>query len=200
MLIHTSLTSPFARKVRIFAEITQEPGITWVVTKPLLTPSLRLVNPLGKIPVLEAADITLFDSSLICEYLDHLYRARSGKSLFHQSQADYFAIQKQHYLANGIMDSAVAAVMDMRRPDTKPSEFWLARWHDNISFGLRTVQVQHLGEVAEVNIAGIAMACALGYLQLRLPQTLQSLNDDLISWYQDTSKAHWYQLTLPQDQ
>lgn len=200
MLIHTSLTSPFARKVRIFAEITQEPGITWVVTKPLQTPGLRLLNPLGKIPALESSEIALFDSSLICEYLDHLYSARSGKSLFHRAQADYFAIQKQHYLANGIMDAAVAAVMDVRRPDKKPSEFWLARWYDTISFGLGSVQVQHLGLAAEENIAGIAMACALGYLQLRLPQALTCLNDELKSWHQSISLTHWYQLTLPQDQ
>lgn len=200
MLIHTSLTSPFARKVRIFAQITGEPGITWVVTKPLQTPELRIFNPLGKIPVLVSSDITLFDSSLICEYLDHLYSARSGKSLFHRAQADYFAIQKQHYLANGIMDSAVAAVMDMRRSDANPSEFWLARWHDNISFGLRSVQVQHLGSASEVNIAGIAISCALGYLQLRLPQTLMCLNDDLITWHQNISLTPWYQMTLPQDQ
>ncbi len=200
MRIHYSITSPFARKVRIFAALTQQPDIEWVLTKPLETPSLRSINPLGKIPALESNTINLFDSTLICEYLDELYCARGGDSLFRRGKADYFAVQKQHVLANGIMDAAVASVMDQRRPDAPASEFWLGRWQQSVQGGLEAVEVEVLGSQGHLNIAGVAMVCALGYLALRIP-TLEpaKLNPALGIWYADQAQAPWFIATVPQD-
>ena len=73
MKLIMSLTSPFARKVRVvMAEkrIDYEPvvDIPW-------EPTTRVpeYNPLGKVPVLVMDDgSTLFDSRVIVEYLDHL--------------------------------------------------------------------------------------------------------------------------------
>ena len=106
MRIHYSITSPFARKVRIFAALTQEAHIQWLLTKPLESSEFRSVNPLGKIPALETDTITLFDSTLICEYLDELHCARGGVSVLHRGRADYFRVQKSlpcqwHYGCGG---------------------------------------------------------------------------------------------------
>lgn len=200
MRIHYSITSPFARKVRIFAALTQEPNIQWVLTKPMETADFRSINPLGKIPALEADAITLFDSTLICEYLDELHCARGGVSLLHRGQADYFKVQKNHYLANGIMDAAVASVMDQRRPDAPASEFWLKRWQDSIEAGLKAVAVDALGSGASLNIGGIALVCALGYLALRLPALKPSLlNPALAAWYDAQSQEQWFIATQPRD-
>jgi glutathione S-transferase len=199
MNIYTSPTSPFARKVRIFAQVTQEPQINWVLTKPLESPQLREINPLGKIPALESDAIILFDSTLICEYLDELFRARGGNSLFHKGLPDYFAVQKNHYLANGVMDAAVAYVMDKRRPDASSSQFWLSRWSESIRSGLHAMNVEYLGTADKISVAGIATASALGYLQLRLPETLADLSGPLNDWHQAVAQADWYSKTLPMD-
>lgn len=200
MRIHYSITSPFARKVRIFAALTQEPNIQWILTKPLETADFRAINPLGKIPALEATAISLFDSALICEYLDELYCARGGVSLFQRGQADYFTVQKYHYLANGIMDAAVASVMDQRRPDASASAFWLRRWQDTIQAGLQAVAVEALGSGTSVNIGGIAMVCALGYLALRLPSIDPAVfNPQLAAWYVQQSQEPCCLATQPRD-
>lgn len=200
MRIHYSITSPFARKVRIFAALTQEPHIQWVLTKPMDTPDFRGINPLGKIPALQTDTITLFDSALICEYLDERYCARGGVSLLHRGQADYFIVQKNHYLANGIMDAAVASVMDQRRPDAGASAFWLKRWQDSIAAGLQAVDVSALGAPGNPNIGGIAMVCALGYLALRLPGLAPATyNPALAQWYAAQSQEPWFLATVPHD-
>lgn len=201
MRIHYSLTSPFARKVRIFAELTQEPNIQWVLTKPLESPHFREVNPLGKIPALESDSITLFDSTLICEYLDARYCARGGVSLFHRDQPGYFPIQKQHYLANGIMDAAVSAVMDARRPDATASAFWLQRWCDSIKTGISAIEVDLLGSPEQPTISGIASACALGYLNLRMPEISPvTFNPRLALWYTSLAHQNWFKTSEPKDQ
>lgn len=200
MRIHYSITSPFARKVRIFAALTQEAHIQWLLTKPLESSEFRSVNPLGKIPALETDTITLFDSTLICEYLDELHCARGGVSVLHRGRADYFRVQKNHYLANGIMDAAVASVMDQRRPDAQASRFWLTRWQASIEAGLSAVELDTLGSGATITIAGIAMVCALGYLALRLPEIKPSqFNLALATWYQAQSQESWFTRTQPHD-
>ena len=73
--------SPFARKVRIVA---RETGLSARVTEIGTTVSpvkvnseLARSNPLVKIPALETDDgETLYDSAVICEYLDSLHEAR----------------------------------------------------------------------------------------------------------------------------
>ncbi|MEY4589595.1 MAG: hypothetical protein RL497_1671 [Pseudomonadota bacterium] len=200
MRIHYSLTSPYARKVRIFAALTGEPGIDWVRSKPLETPHLRRVNPLGKIPALESDTITLFDSALICDYLDERHCARGGESLFHRGLADYFAVQKNHYLANGMLDAAVAHVMDRRRPDAQASAFWLARWHESITESLKITAVNALGHSEAMHIGGISMACALGYLAFRLPEyDVAALNPELADWYASIVQQPWFIATIPYD-
>lgn len=201
MQIHYSLTSPYARKVRIFAALVKEPEIQWILTKPLETPDFRRVNPLGKIPALVSDSITLFDSALICEYLDDRYCARDGASLFHRGQADYFTVQKNHYLANGIMDAAVAAVMDKRRPDAPASAFWLNRWHESIQAGIRALSASNLGAPDAMNIGGVATVCALGYLGFRHAEIdIARLNPTLAEWYAAIARQVWFSETQPQDQ
>ena len=84
MKLHYSPASPFARKVRVFALETGldrdiEPH---AITVSPVNPNSELAsdNPLMKVPTLITADGTaLFDSRVICEYLDALH---SGRKLF----------------------------------------------------------------------------------------------------------------------
>ena len=73
MVLHGASASPFVRKVLValaiknlpYEQIQQMP-----FTKDL---EYRKINPLGKIPTLQDGDLTVCDSSVICEYLEDTY-------------------------------------------------------------------------------------------------------------------------------
>ncbi|WP_018275694.1 glutathione S-transferase N-terminal domain-containing protein [Teredinibacter turnerae] len=67
MKLYMSHTSPFARKVRMTTRLTGLADQVEEICTTFESAELRERNPLGKIPALEASDITLFDSALICE-------------------------------------------------------------------------------------------------------------------------------------
>src|SRR5947209_7321911 len=81
MKLHWSPRSPFVRKVMIVVhELGLADRITCVRTVAATTrPHLELMaeNPLSKIPTLVLDDGTvLYDSPVICEYLDNLHTGR----------------------------------------------------------------------------------------------------------------------------
>jgi len=120
MKIFYSNASPYARKCRIALEICKlADQAELILTDPLNNQDYRKINPLGKVPALVDNDLTLFDSPIICEYIAH----KSGVDLFSRGHKDYFFIQKNHAQANGILDAAVATVMENRR-QTEKSEYW----------------------------------------------------------------------------
>ena len=84
MKLHWSPRSPFVRKVMIVAHDLGLAGrienVRTVAAMMKPHPELMLDNPLSKIPTLVLDNGTvLYDSSVICEYLDHLH---DGPKLF----------------------------------------------------------------------------------------------------------------------
>ena len=78
MRLHSTITSPYARKVWVFAHETGLIGnIQQIPTNPHVDEYLRDDNPLCRVPtlVLDAGE-ALFDSPVICEYLDNLHSGR----------------------------------------------------------------------------------------------------------------------------
>ncbi|MCB1703830.1 MAG: glutathione S-transferase family protein [Halioglobus sp.] len=75
MILHGASGSPFVRKVQValaakalpYEQIQQLP-----FTKDA---EYRKINPLGKIPTLQDGELTICDSSVICEYLEDAYPA-----------------------------------------------------------------------------------------------------------------------------
>lgn len=200
MQIHISPTSPYARKVRVFCQLAQVPPIEWIVSKPFEVSYLRELNPLGKIPVLVSTSITLFDSSLICEYLDDAHVQAGGQSLYGKGSPDYYAVQKTHYLANGILDAAVDKMMESRRSDAEISSYWQGRRTASIESGLASIKVADCYLGSSLNIAGVALACTLGYLQFRLPQLqVRDFNAEAAQWFDDIAQAPWFLPSQPKD-
>src|SRR3990170_37960 len=75
MILRTSAPSPYGRKIKIPASLLSLDKDITVETADTNDPadSLRIQNPVGKIPILVLPDgLTLFDSRVIMEYLDHL--------------------------------------------------------------------------------------------------------------------------------
>ena len=75
MILRYSPASPYARKIRIAAELLGLSERIRIESASTADPndSLRIQNPLGKIPTLILADgSSLYDSRVIADYLDHL--------------------------------------------------------------------------------------------------------------------------------
>jgi glutathione S-transferase len=75
MILRSSPTSPFGRKIKITLNVLGLADKVSVVPTDTLDPedTIRQQNPLGKVPTLLLDDgTTLYDSRVIVEYLDDL--------------------------------------------------------------------------------------------------------------------------------
>ena len=172
MLLQLRYTSasPFVRKVLVFAhetgladQIELIPTDVWALDSDIVRD-----NPLGKVPALIGPDGTFVGSLLCCEYLDTLH---AGKRLIPLAPERRWPALQFHALADGVMDAAVAHVIErLRRPAALVHAGYLERQTAKIRRTLEVLQdaVPVFGE--RVDIAAITVSCALGYLDLRLPQ------------------------------
>ncbi len=195
MELRFSLGSPFARKVRI---VVRERGLSSLVTERVENPhqddaQFLALNPLGKVPVLATPDGAIFDSPVICEYLIAL---EPETSLLGCTPGDRMRILRLQALADGIMDAAVASVLETRRSDTCPSAHWLRRWSAAIHRG---VDAFARTQDREFDLGGISMFCALAYLDFRFPDMdWRRQHPGLSSWVDMTERRASCIETKPQ--
>ena len=167
-----TLTSPYARKVRIALaekkiEYVLEIDSPWTAGN-----AVADFNPLGKIPVLVLDDGTrLFDSRVIVEYLDTVSPV---SRLIPEPSRQRIAVKRWEALADGLCDAAGAVNLERKRPARQQSKDWIARQQEKVARGLAEM-ARELDERAWCNaegytLADIATGCALGYLDLRFPE------------------------------
>jgi len=164
-----SLTSPYVRKIRI---VLAEKKIDYdlVLDSPWAEGSqAAALNPLGKVPVLVLDDdSTLFDSRVIAEYLDTV---APNNRLIPVSGRERISVKRWEALADGVLDAAVAALLESRRPDGERSPSWIDRQRGKVTQALR-VMSDELGEQPwchgnGISLADIAVGCTLGYICFR---------------------------------
>jgi glutathione S-transferase len=164
-----SLTSPYARKVRIVAA---EKRIAIDLEQVVLADADCPVphhNPLGKIPVLIMDDgESLYDSSVIVDYLD---QRTPVSHLIPQDTKSKFQVKRWESLADGVCDAGVAVMVEQRRPENLQDPSWINKQWTKVERGLEALN-KDLGQnkfcVDETfSLADIALVCVLGYLDLR---------------------------------
>lgn len=166
-----SYTSPYVRKTRVvLAE--KKIDCEFVIDSPWTDSSgVPDLNPLGKIPVLVLDDDTcLFDSRVIVEYLDGV---APNNKLLPAPARERALVKRWEALADGLIDAAVAILLEGRRADGERSEGWIARQQLKIERALAALAAD-LGDDAwchgtAISLADIAVGCALGYLDFRQP-------------------------------
>lgn len=172
MKLIASLTSPYARKVRI---VLHEKRIDCPLTVDIpwnADSQVPNFNPLGKVPVLVLDDgSTLFDSRVIVDYLDHLTPVSRLVPSEHRKAVQ---VKRWEALADGICDAGIAVVLERKRPAAKQDADWIARQLGKIEAGLKTLS-EDLAERSWCNgegytLADIAVGCCLGYLDLRFAE------------------------------
>ena len=107
MILRSSPSSPFVRKVRIAAGVLGLADKIEVRETDLndAADSIRMQNPLGKIPALILDDgTTYYDSRVILEVLDHL--AGGGRIIPREAPARFATLRLQA-LCDGMLDAGV---------------------------------------------------------------------------------------------
>ncbi|ANI80726.1 glutathione S-transferase [Kosakonia oryzae] len=163
-----SYTSPFVRKISV---MLLEKGITFEFINEQPYNAINGVaqyNPLGKVPALITDEGEVwFDSPIIAQYIELLAIA---PALLPTEPVAALKIRQLEALADGIMDAALVSVRELARPVEQQSESELLRQREKVSQGLDTLE-RYLQEgtlsVDTLNLATIAIACAIGYLNFR---------------------------------
>ena len=180
MKLFHSPGSPYVRKVMATAIACGiEAQITLIPTNPHDSPAeLLAMNPLSRIPCLVTEDgVGLFDSPVICEYLD----ATANGALFPTGAARWRALKLQA-IGDGIMDAAVARRGESARP---PEPARTAMMQRNAAVVSRALDVLEADPPANhLDIGTIAVACALGYLDFRFAaEPWRDTHPKLAAWY-----------------
>ena len=201
MKLRYSPTSPYVRKVVVTAiEAGLDDRIERIETD-VWNPETDIAadNPLGKVPALVADDgRVLCDSPTICDYLDSLH---GGQRLIPAEGPARWQVLNLHALASGVMDAAVARVVEHRaRPEHLRFDGWLERQKLKISRALDSLDKQAAEGALDgpVNLGTITVGCALGYLDLRFSEDAwREGRPALEAWYEAFSQRPSMQATVP---
>jgi glutathione S-transferase len=200
MKLRYSPTSPFARKVLVVAQETGLQNRLELIKTATLVPDAQLTrdNPLQKIPalLLENGE-SLFDSPVICEYLDSLH---DGAKMFPASGQDRWTALRRQALADGMIDASILRRYESMRPVELRSANWDAAQKLKVDQGLAALE----GEVArfgqQIDIGTLTIAILLDYLNFRFAaEDWIGRCPTLAAWHQEISQRPSLASTLPHD-
>ena len=180
MILYSTPTSPFGRKVKIaaFAHglsecLRIEKADPWVANS-----DLRRINPLGKMPVLVTDDgRAIYDSGVILDYFDTLL---DQPHLFPRDRN--IETRTLHALCDGLIEAGLLITYEkQRRPDAFRYDPWIDHQLGKIERGL-AVMVQSPPNPSVADAPSITLACALGYFDWRKQIDWRAQYPALIEW------------------
>ncbi len=180
MILYSTPTSPFGRKVKIAARahglverMRIEQADPWSEDG-----DLRRVNPLGKMPVLVTAEgVSIYDSGVILDYFDTLL---DQPRLF--PKARLIETRTLHALGDGMIEAGILVTYErLRRPDAFRYDPWIEHQLGKIARGL-AVMVAAPPNATTADAASITLACALGYFDWRKQIDWRAQYPALIHW------------------
>lgn len=171
MRLYHNSSSPFVRKVMVLLHETGLLDRVQLVPSagtPLVPATLPVAqNPIGKVPALERPDgPTLYDSRVICRYLDDLAGGR-----VYPGTPRLWETLTLEATADGILDAAVLMVYEGRvRPENLRFPDWVEAQWAKIARALDALEGRWMAHLAgPLDMGQIGVACALGYLDFRHP-------------------------------
>ncbi|OZY37580.1 glutathione S-transferase [Pseudomonas lundensis] len=202
MTLFSHVTSPFGRKVLVLLHETgQQQRVTLhPVTLSPTAPddTFNQANPLGKVPALQLADgSVIHDSRVILDYLDQQH---VGNPLIPPGGSARWRRLTLASTADGIMDAAVLIRYERGlRPAQKQWQAWMTAQSDKVLRALASLEQNAMAELAShFDIAAISLACALAYLDLRLPDLdWRTPNPQLTAWYAEVGQRPSMLATRP---
>jgi glutathione S-transferase len=186
-VLRTTLTSPYGRKVRMAADILGLSHRITILPADTLdeTDTLRLQNPLGKMPCLLLPDGTaIYDSAIIAEYLQEV---AGTTALLPWHGLGRFARLTEARLADGVTDAALLMVYERRfRPEEHVSQRWLTHQQGKIE---RSLFFFEKAPPQGTTMIALCLACALGYLDWREPLIWRPHFPGLVRWLDEFARA-----------
>ncbi|RKP56562.1 glutathione S-transferase [Pararobbsia silviterrae] len=195
--------SPFVRKVHVTA---LELGLDDRLEK--LTSAAHPIrrdanivkfNPTGKVPAFFTdSDEPLYDSRVICEYLDHV----DGRSIIFPTpgEARWRALREQA-IGDGLLDAALLARYELTvRP---PEMVWLP-WRegqlDKVRSSLDEIEARVDAFGDRFDIGTLTIACALGYLDFRFADfDWRTAHPKAAAWFKHVSERPSLAQSFPRD-
>ncbi|KQN53854.1 glutathione S-transferase [Erwinia sp. Leaf53] len=164
-----SYTSPFVRKISV---MLLEKGITFefVNESPWVAEShVPDYNPLGKVPALVTDEGKVwYNSAMIAAYLESLHQAPAFLPV---DPVAALEVRQLETLADGIGDAALLIVLELQKKPEQQSEQMMARQRQKIERGLDALEAAAVTgrwlNGRDMNLADIATACLLSYLNFR---------------------------------
>ena len=200
MRLFYSPASPYARKVRVLAlEAGLDKKIEMInvaLTPVAANADVDKHNPIGKIPVLSVKGMDLFDSPVICEYLDHQHKGR--KLLPRKGRGRWVALRQQA-MGDGLLDAALLARYEtFLRPEGRRWPEWSQGQVKKIDGVLDTLEAEAKALKGKPTLGTITIACALGYLDFRFhDHDWRSKRPKLAKWFATFSKLPSMKATVP---
>jgi glutathione S-transferase len=201
MKLYVASASPFGRKCAILVHelglegrVDFEPAAVSPINR---NEEIARGNPLVKIPTLILDDgSALFDSPVICEYLDSF----SGAPRFFPAPgpARWVALKRQA-LADGLMDAAILLRYEQAlRPEPLRWPDWVTAQQSKLIGALDAMEADAPSFGAGFDIGHVATACAVGYLDLRFPQVAwREGRARLAAWFAGVSQRQSLIATFP---
>lgn len=197
-LIHAA-ASPFVRMCVVTAHeagLIDQITLRSVATNAFETaPEAAAANPLGKIPALVRPEGgALYDSRVICRYLD----ARAGGGLY--PEARLWEVLTLEATAQGMADCAVSMAYEVRlRPEGQQSAEWIEAQWGKVARALDTIEARWMSHLyGPFDASHIAVACALGYIDLRhSARGWRDTRPSLAAWFDKCSARPSMEATKP---
>jgi glutathione S-transferase len=175
--------SPYARKVLVMAHevgLADRIQVIHQETSPTQrNDEVYALNPLGKVPVLVAGDLVLFDSIVICEYLDGMH---GSARLIPDAAAERFPALRMQSLAQGLCDAGIALRWETeRRPEALRYPPLRDGQTAKLIAGYDFAEKERLD--GPLHIGHIALATALSWLEFRNLPSFREGRPRLVAWY-----------------
>lgn len=199
MRLYTSPATPFGRKVvALILELGLQDRIeiSNVMGTPLAPGSLPVdQNPLGKIPALQTDAGVIYDSRVICRYLNDL----AGGALYPTGAAIWPCLVREATV-DGILEAALAMAYEVRlRPVDKQFPDWIEAQWLKAARALDVIEAEWTESLhGPLEMPLIGLACALGYLDFRLDaRNWRSTRPKLAAWEAEFGKRPAMLATRP---
>jgi glutathione S-transferase len=196
MKLAYSPNSPYVRKCVALAIARGIDSQMELWTIGTTAPELAAENPLSKVPTLILADGTrLYDSPVICEYLDSL---PGGARLFPAAGPARWKALTQMALGDGILDATQPRRREIALPLDDGRKEYIATQQLKVTRALDELEREADGLGALTTIGEITIGCALGYLDFRYPnEPWRPGHPKLEAWYAKVSALPALARTVP---
>jgi glutathione S-transferase len=201
MKLYYTPTSPFVRKVLVVAHETGlQDRLETTLLRPTPTkadPTLSRDNPLSKIPALITEDAgALYDSAVICEYLDSLHQGR--KLLPAPGPARWHALRRQA-LSDGILEAAIQMFYEKTmRPEALHWAAWIDGQAEKARQSLDALEKEAAAFGPDADLGQICVGVTLGWLEFRnVLGNIRGGRPTLFAWYERFLTRPSMQATLP---